>query len=154
MIMFLLIFVVFIHYHKIGKYKRKHRWNFSVGILQWHLLTKFSIAKSIGKYWKEYSYGTYRGNRSGRRNKKNKIQTIQWHVRFTDEVTNEINPMVKFIREYVDGKLLSVYINNIMKGITVILKKANRTVTWHFYQQNCRWRYHWNNFVDPSIGDI
>jgi hypothetical protein len=86
--------------------------------------------------------------------KKKKIQTVQWHVSFTDEVTNEINPTVKFIREYVDGKLMSVYINNIMKGITVRLKKENRTVTWHFYQQNCRWRYHWNNFIGPSIVNI
>ena len=65
--------------------------------------------------------------------KEKKKQTVRWHVRFIDIVTDEINPMVKFIREYADGKILLVYTDNITEGITVGFKKENRMVTWNFY---------------------
>jgi len=31
-----------------------------------------------------------------------KSQTVWWRVSFTDNVTDEINPMVKFVLEYTD----------------------------------------------------
>jgi len=34
-----------------------------------------------------------------------------------------INPMVKYIHKYADKKVLSVYIEGIMKGITMEFKK-------------------------------
>ena len=68
-------------------------------------------------------------------NKKN--QTVWWHVSFTNDVTDGINPTVKLIREYGNGKLFSVYTGDITKGIIVRFKKENRMVTLHFYQHNC-----------------
>jgi nicotinic acid phosphoribosyltransferase len=67
------------------------------------------------------------------RKERKKKQTVQWHVRFIDIVTDEINSMVKFIREYADGKILLVYTDDITEGITVRFKKKNRMVTWNFY---------------------
>jgi hypothetical protein len=55
--------------------------------------------------------------------------------------------MVKFVCEYADGKLLSVYTDNITEGITMGFNKENCTMAWHFYQQNCWRSYHQNNFV-------
>jgi hypothetical protein len=34
-----------------------------------------------------------------------------------------INPMVKYIHKYADKKILSIYIEGIMKGITMEFKK-------------------------------
>lgn len=83
-----------------------------------------------------------------------KKQTIRWRVSFTDIVTDEINPTVKFICEYVDGKLLLVYTDDITEGITVGFKKENRMVMWNFYWQNDRRHYYRNNFVGQSVGNI
>jgi len=55
--------------------------------------------------------------------------------------------MVKFVCEYADEKLLSVYIDNITEGITMGFNKENCTMAWHFYQQNWWRSYHQNNFV-------
>jgi hypothetical protein len=64
---------------------------------------------------------------------KKKKQTVRWRVRFINIVTDKINPMVKFVREYADGKILLVYTDDITEGITMEFKKKNHMVTWNFY---------------------
>jgi hypothetical protein len=49
--------------------------------------------------------------------------------KFTDDITNGINLIVKFIHEYADEKLSSIYIGDIMNGIIVRFKNANRMMT-------------------------
>jgi hypothetical protein len=52
-------------------------------------------------------------------------------------------------------KILSVYIKRMTMSITKRLKKkTNHIVTWYFYQQNDRWSYWHNNFVNNVISDI
>ena len=54
-----------------------------------------------------------------------KSQIVWWRVSFTDDFTNRINPTVKFICEYVDKILSSVYTDDSIRGITVRFKKTN-----------------------------
>ena len=145
--------IKYFNYQEIDKYKQKYRHNFSIEILRWHLLTEFSITKFISKHRKEYSHGIYRGNHNEKRRNK-KRQTIQWHVSFTDDDTDGINPTVKFVRVNTDEIFLLLYTGDIMKGIKMRFNKANHMVTWHFYRQDCRRHYHQNNFVDQSVGNI
>jgi hypothetical protein len=58
-----------------------------------------------------------------KRIKKNQI--VWWRVSFTDDFTNRINPTVKFICEYADEILSSVYTDDNIRGITVRFKKTN-----------------------------
>jgi hypothetical protein len=62
-----------------------------------------------------------------------KSQTVRWCVSFTDNVIDGINSTIKFINEYADGKLSSICIDDIIKGILVEFKKINCTLMWHFY---------------------
>jgi len=55
-----------------------------------------------------------------KRNKRKQI--IRWHVNFANEVTDVISSTVKFIREYSDKKLSSIYTDNITNNIIVGLK--------------------------------
>jgi len=74
---------------------------------------------------------------------KKKGQTLWWRVTFIDDITDNINPTVKYIHKYANGKNFSIYSEGIINGIIMRLKKTNCTVTWYFY-----WRsYWWNNFV-------
>jgi len=41
----------------------------------------------------------------------------------TSIVTNEIRPTIQFVHEYPDKKIISVYIDDIMDGITMNFKK-------------------------------
>jgi hypothetical protein len=56
------------------------------------------------------------------RKKNKKKQIIQWHVNFVNEVTDVISSTVKFIREYSDKKLSSIYTDNITNNIIEGLK--------------------------------
>ena len=49
--------------------------------------------------------------------------------------------MVQFVHEYPNGKLSSVYTDNITDDITVGWKK-NHMVKWHLYRQNYWRSYH------------
>jgi len=74
-------------------------------------------------------------------------QTIRWRVTFIDGTIDEINPTVKYIYKYVDGKPFSVYIEGIMKSITVGFKKGKSYMMWHFY-----WQSYWQiSLVMPSV---
>ena len=50
---------------------------------------------------------------------------FQYFITFTDDFTNRINLMIKFIHKYTDKNNLSVSTDRIMNDITVGLKKAN-----------------------------
>jgi hypothetical protein len=77
-----------------------------------------------------------------------KNQTVWWSVAFTNDITDGINPTIKYISKYADKKLFLVYTEGIKEGIIVRYKKANCTVKWYFYRQS----YWWNNFlVMPSV---
>ena len=43
------------HYQKISKYRKKQRWKFFIGRLQWTLPTNYSFIVFIGKHKKNIS---------------------------------------------------------------------------------------------------
>jgi hypothetical protein len=61
-----------------------------------------------------------------------KNQTVQWCVTFIDNITNEINLMIKYIRKYADGKISLVYTKGITKSITLGFKKDKSHGDWTF----------------------
>jgi sRNA-binding carbon storage regulator CsrA len=126
----------FVYILKIWK-KNPTWWDF----LQYHIQilsvycddiyrSNFVIPKSVTKHRHEYSHDIYQENHNEK-----KKQIVQCRVSFTDNIANKISPTIKFISEYSDGrKCPSIYSDDIKDNITVGFKKANRTVTWHFYQ--------------------
>jgi len=59
---------------------------------------------------------------------KKKSQTIRWHVTFTDNITDEIKPMIKYVHKYANEKIFLVY----SEGQRVLQwdsKKTNRILT-------------------------
>ena len=88
---------------------------------------------SIGKHGHKYSHGIYRGNRS-RKKRNKKRQTIRWRVSCTYDVTDKIISMVKFIHEYLNEKLSSIYTNDITEVITKDSRR--KIIRWHDISTN------------------
>jgi hypothetical protein len=53
-----------------------------------------------------------------------KTQTVWWRVTFTNDITDEINPTVKYISKFADEKLFLVYTEGIKEGNIVRYKKG------------------------------
>jgi len=68
---------------------------------------------------------------SGKIKNEKKDQIVWWHVTFTKDITDGVNPMVKYICKYVDRKISTVYTEKITKGITVRFKNNKLIVWWH-----------------------
>ena len=63
-----------------------------------------------------------------------KSQTVQWHITFTDNITNEIHPIVMYICKYTDENyFFSVYTEGVTKGIIMRLKKGKSYGDMVFY---------------------
>jgi len=87
----------------------------------------FFIVKSIDKHRQEYFTVYTKESQWEKKNKKS--QTLWWCVSFTDDVTDKIILMVKFIHEYPNEKLSSIYTNNIAEVITEDSRR--KIIRWH-----------------------